>query len=284
MATLSANVSVSPQAADAIAQIDEAFNGLLAEAATAVETPVPQSDQSPPPGFGQSSQFEIATPPARSLQSSMDAANTTETAEVQRAAQIEAANIDEKIADVEAKLNHTIENLNADMDGKLAQIKDSFDRLMSAFAAQLATVNAPPKYTEAAAPAATATHLASYAPAGTLPASSASTAAAAPVAEPVQAPQPDLLPDHRAQGLVAASSAQVGTQSDMDAWAKRLEQRIDRLLTDKLIGMKQQSLTRGRKVWQPRQQKPTGPIARCGGGKRPPSGGGEDAPPGQASP
>ena len=198
MTTLSANVFVSPQAAVAIAQMDEALNGLLSEAATAVETPVPQSDQSPPPGFGQSSQFEIATPPARSLQSSMDAAKITETAEVQRAAQIEAANIDEKIADVEAKLNHTIEKLNADMDGKLAQINerldrlvndDRLDRLRNAFTAHLATVNAPPKHTEAAAPAAAATHLVSYAPAGTSPASSASTAAAAPVVAPVQAPR-----------------------------------------------------------------------------------------------
>ena len=148
----------------------------------------------------------------------MDAANTTETAEAQRAeeaqraAQIEAANIDEKIADVEAKLNQTIEKLNADMDCKLAQIKDSLDRLMSAFNAQLATVNAPPKYTEAAAPAATATHLASYAPAGTLPASSASTAAAAPVAEPVQAHQPDLMRDNWAEGRAAATANQLQLQ------------------------------------------------------------------------
>ena len=191
--------SVSPKTAAALSAL---YGGA---ATTAAETPVPQTTPPGPrgmqmpvvPGTAMApAHHDLSPQPARSLQPEMDAAKTTEIVEVQRAAQIGAANIDEKIADVEAKLNQTIEKLNADMDGKLAQIKDSFDRLMSAFAAQLATVNAPPKYTEAAAPAATATHLVSYAPAGTLPASSASTAAAAPVAEPVQARQPDLMPDH----------------------------------------------------------------------------------------
>ena len=74
----------------------------------------------PPPGMQTAmatEHHELSPQLARSLQPEMDAANA-------ETPQAEIANIDEKIADVEAKLNHTIGKLNADMDGKLAQMNE----------------------------------------------------------------------------------------------------------------------------------------------------------------
>ena len=109
--------SVSPQTA-------AAMNALYGGAAyIAAQSPVPMS----PPGMQTAmatEHHELSPQPARSLQPEMDAANT-------ETPQAEIANIDKKIADVEAKLDHTIEKLNADMDGKLAQINERFDRLVN---------------------------------------------------------------------------------------------------------------------------------------------------------
>ena len=167
--------SVSPQAA-------AAMNALYGGAASiAAQSPVPMS----PPGMQTAmatEHHELSPQPARSLQPEMDAANA-------ETPQAETANIDEKIANLEAKLNHTIEKLNADMDGKLVQINERLDRLvndgtladtngkfaktnerldqfMDTFNVYFAAAAASSKHNEAAAPAAAASHLVSSAPRG----------------------------------------------------------------------------------------------------------------------
>ena len=108
--------SVSPKTAAALSAL---YGGA---ATTAAEIQVPQTTPPGPPGMQMlvapgtamaPEHHDLSPQLARYLRPEMDAANITETAEVQRAAQIEAANIDKKIADVEAKLNQTIEKLNA---------------------------------------------------------------------------------------------------------------------------------------------------------------------------